>query len=255
MQCTFDRPKMRNPRTKSGLRQARKRNSTSAFDSPTSVSSTLSVIESPTSSAGALENARAIPRSSSWNQTSGDDSRIGVDLRLERLCDISIIWKLVDDYITVLYPLLPVVHLPSFRAALSQDRASVDPFFFSLLTSICAQTAVLLPRRFLEYRSSNKNFPYNTPAEFVHRCVDLIMPLRDHQYFDTPSPEKAATAYMLGYAAMLAGINGRARLFWTELTTFMKFARIDELDNHSSWNCIELQLWKKLFWMWYIIEA
>lgn len=178
-----------------------------------------------------------------------------IESRMQQICSISTALHMIEDYVHILYPLLPVVHLPSFCADLAQKGPDCDPVFFSLLTSICALVAVLLPRRFLEHRSASEFFPYSTPAELVQRCIDIVIPLRDARYHEAPSPEKCAIAYMLGYAAKVAGIKGRSALFWTESASFLKDAGVEMPHSHKAWNCIESQLWKKLFWMWYIVEA
>ncbi|KAJ1322878.1 RNA polymerase II-specific transcription factor-like protein [Microdochium nivale] len=57
----------------------------------------------------------------------------------------------LDDYVRYVYPLLPVVHYPSFAADLNDGRDGRDGDFLALVVSLCAATVGLLPSRLAAY--------------------------------------------------------------------------------------------------------
>jgi hypothetical protein len=71
------------------------------------------------------------------------------------------------DYLEFLYPLIPVVHRPSFRHDLLRNRDVNDKDFLVLIISLCAVTVGNMPRRFREYRAFKPSLQFQTRTEMI----------------------------------------------------------------------------------------
>ena len=111
--CTFQRPtKRRGPPNKYAEKvKIRKTASPGA--------SGLSVPGSPTHAAHTL---------ASLAQSQG--------LTAEAICPRPLLLRLIDDYFTYIYPLVPAPHEPTFRASLRDQEDLRDPSFLALLASM-----------------------------------------------------------------------------------------------------------------------
>ncbi|KAF4958815.1 hypothetical protein FGADI_2159 [Fusarium gaditjirri] len=124
---------------------------------------------------------------------------------------------ILTDYVTYVYPLIPVIHRPTFELDLNTNRDMHDADFLALIISLCAVTVSLLPTRFQTYRSFSSPLPFQTRTETVDHCYKLNQGFRDTRYFDTVSHQK--------------------------------WAKAQHLSSYTGLNAIEVQLRKKAFWL------
>jgi hypothetical protein len=229
-------------------------NSTPAYVSPTSGSSpSYSLLRQSThQDAQQAPRPTASPRTQSPCPVASAAENL---LSIDRICSPNIAQMIVVDFTDSIYPLNPLVHLPSFKASIIAHQAEKDRLFFSLVTAICSLVAALLPRRFLDYQLVEGSFSYRRPTDFVRHCEHVVISLRDHLYFEEPSPEKFAIAFMLGQSMSCIGANGRAMIYWAEAIIHLRRSGIADQNVRSNWNCIETQLWKKMFWISHIVQV
>ncbi|TDZ53078.1 hypothetical protein CTRI78_v007188 [Colletotrichum trifolii] len=161
------------------------------------------------------------------------------------------------DYLDLIYPLVPVVHRPSFRHDLANNRDLTDPDFFALLMSLVALTIGLLPSRFSVYRSVDPEagIRFDTRTAMINCCADMCTRQRDASYWDQISLRKWVVSYVLSVACFQTGQVNRSRMFdveWLQLSRLLGLHRISE---YEGLNCIETQLRKRAFWLLFYAYA
>ncbi|GAB1198745.1 hypothetical protein APSETT444_008074 [Aspergillus pseudonomiae] len=163
----------------------------------------------------------------------------------ERTC-----FKLImEDYIDHLYPLLPIVHRPSFRRALREDRDREDSGFLGLVLAIAAVVVATLPSRFQQYRSLSPPLQFQSRRDMVSYCADRIMRLRTATYFDEINFQKYAISYLLYAAFLQLGDHNRSRMLDVEAMQIARLLNLHCISQYNGLNCIETQLRKKGFWL------
>ncbi|KAL1905657.1 hypothetical protein Sste5344_008595 [Sporothrix stenoceras] len=125
-------------------------------------------------------------------------------LSTDRICSRRVFDAMIQDYLDLQYPLMPLFHRPSFRRDLDAGRETTDAIFFSLLVTMCAALVANVPSTFYKYKSLDDGsrfcLPYATRSDMVNDCHDIVMQLRRFNYADTTTHEKWSIAYLLGVA-------------------------------------------------------
>ncbi|KAH7025703.1 uncharacterized protein B0I36DRAFT_293333 [Microdochium trichocladiopsis] len=176
------------------------------------------------------------------------------------LCPRELVRVLVDDYVRYIYPLLPVVHLPSFTAAVDRGRDADDGDLLALAVSLCAATVALLPSRLGAYREHpTAPLPFRTRAEVAGHCYRLHLGFRrDTHYFDTVSHARWASSYLLGIAFHQAGNINLWRMLEVEAMQLLRLLEVHHPPAYRGLDPVEAQLRKKAFWLMfygYVHEA
>ncbi|UQC80365.1 uncharacterized protein CLUP02_05848 [Colletotrichum lupini] len=159
------------------------------------------------------------PRAAAPAQTESP-SVAGVGFPTDELCSRALIHILMADYLDLVYPLVPVVHRPSFRHDLATNRDITDPDFFAVLMSLAALTVGLLPSRFRDYRAVDPE----AAMRFENRTA------------------------MINCCAEICQVN-RSRMFDVEYLQVSRLLGLHRISEYEGLNCIETQLRKKAFWM------
>lgn len=163
----------------------------------------------------------------------------------DELCRRDLIHRMIDDYLAFVYPLIPVVHIPTFHEDLRRNRDLHDTSFLAFVVCLCAVTVGLLPSHFPRYRSSARP---QTRTEMIHRCYDFCKKLRGPQYFDEISYHKWAASYLLNIAFFQIGHQNLSRMLEVEAMQLARLLNIHRFTEYDGLNCIETQLRKKAFW-------
>lgn len=155
----------------------------------------------------------------------------------------------MQDYLDMLYPLVPVVHKPTFLDDLKNRRELYDASFLSLITAIAATVVAHVPSRFYYYCSKPTPLRFAKRAAMVDFCYDYILSLRRTDTFDEPTHTLWATSYLLSMSYIHLGYTGGRMLLL--VSEWMQMANIIELyrpppDGTSQ---IERQLRLKAFWL------
>lgn len=172
----------------------------------------------------------------------------------DELCSRALIDTLMADYLDLVYPLVPVVHRPSFRRDLAANRDVADPDFFALLVSLCALTVGLLPSRFRDYRAAadpdgQQGRLYETRTALIDRCAGLCTRQRPAGYWDRVNHRKWAVSYVLSVACFQTGQVNRSRMFDVEYLQLSRLLGLHRVSEYEGLNCVETQLRKKAFWL------
>ena len=152
----------------------------------------------------------------------------------------------MDDYLESVYPLIPVVHRPSFRKDLGRNRDLHDPDFLAFVVCLIAVTVGLLSSRFQQYRPSIR---FETRTEMINCCYDICKRLRGPRYFDQINYQKWAASYLLNIAFFQIGQQNLSRMLEVEAMQLARLLDIHRISEYNGLNCIETQLRKKAFWL------
>ena len=174
---------------------------------------------------------------------SGDASRT------DFLCPRPLMVRILEHYLLHLYPLIPLVHRPSFWRGVMNARDSRDPDFLGLEIAICAAVVGTMPSKFAVYQSEHSKYPFESRRQLLYCCYDKLMALRGQDYFDEINYNKWAIAYLMAIAFFQIGEHNRARMIDVESMQLGRLLHLHRLSEYEGLNCIETQLRKKGFWL------
>lgn len=156
---------------------------------------------------------------------------------------------ILNDYITYVYPLVPVIHRPTFEVDFSQNRDLQDEDFLTLIISLCAVTVALLPSKLEKYRGFSSPLPFVTRTDMVNHCYKLNQGLRDTSFFDTVSHQKWASSFLISLAFHQTGNTNFWRMFEVEAMQLLRLLEVQHVSSYKGLDAIEGQLRKKAFWL------
>ncbi|KAF4782056.1 hypothetical protein HER10_EVM0007019 [Colletotrichum scovillei] len=190
------------------------------------------------------------PRAAAPVQTDSP-SVAGAGFPTDELCSRALIHILMADYLDLVYPLVPVVHRPSFRHDLATNRDITDPDFFAVLMSLAALTVGLLPSRFRDYRAVDPEaaMRFENRTAMINCCAEICTRQRTANYWDHINHRKWAVCYVLSVACFQTGQVNRSRMFDVEYLQVSRLLGLHRISEYEGLNCIETQLRKKAFWM------
>ncbi|CAG9986243.1 unnamed protein product [Clonostachys byssicola] len=186
-----------------------------------------------------------------------DTAASGPWFATEKIGPRGLILVIIDDYLARIYPLIPVVHRPTFRRRLNQSDD--DPDFLALILSLVVVAVGLLPSRFPYYQSltsgSLSTCKFQTRESVINACIDLCMEMRTATYWDQVSHQKWATSYLLSVGCFQLGQANRSRMLEVEFLQTGRLLGIHRIADYEGLNCIETQLRKKAFWLCFYTYA
>lgn len=178
----------------------------------------------------------------------------------DELCSRPLLLLILNDYLDLIYPLVPVVHRPTFRASLAAARDVDDAEFLALIIAIAALTVGLLPSRFPVYRQSMSSAlaaRFKTRMAMINCCMDMCMRLRylTPTYWDQVSHRKWAVCYLLSVGCFQTGQTNRSRMLEVESMQIGRLLGFHRIADYDGLNLIEKQLRKKAFWLTFYAYA
>jgi hypothetical protein len=184
-------------------------------------------------------------KSALFNHVSSVDPKFPTD----KICHRSLYHRMMQDYLDLLYPLVPVVHRPSFLLDLKNDRDTFDSGFLALVVGICAALVGAIPRKFYEYQDWVQPLRFSSRKEMIDCCYEVVFSLRMADYFDTPTLQKWASTYLLNIATYQLGRSNRTLMLLAEASQMARLLRLEDPGSYKDLSCIEIQLRKKAFWI------
>lgn len=184
-------------------------------------------------------------------------SMAGPRFPTDELCSRPLLNIIMNDYLDLIYPLVPVIHRPSFRADLASNRDLTDPDFLSIVIALAALTVGLLPSRFPVYRAMAPDVAirFDTRMAMINTCVDMCMRLRTHSYWDHINLRKWAVCYLLSVGCFQTGQANRSRMLEVESMQVGRLLGLHRISDYEGLNRIETQLRKKAFWLMFYTYA
>lgn len=171
----------------------------------------------------------------------------------EQLCDEVVFQAILNDFLDLVYPLIPLVHPPGFRKLANDKAYNNDPAFFRICLAICAITVASIPRKFAEYGLNR----YTSVGVMVDRACHLVLLSRistEPEWQNRPTMSTMIVSILLTMASHYAG---RANQGWSYASEAIQFFRALELFREEAYAGLTLldgQLCKRAFWVLYIIQ-
>lgn len=156
---------------------------------------------------------------------------------------------MLEDFLKCLYPLIPIVHRPTFRHSLATNQDSEDPDFLGLIMSLCAAVVGVIPSKFNEYRKHEPPLRFESRKEFINHAYALYFNMRGPDYFDQISYQKFSASYLFDIALFQIGQVNRARMLEVECEQIARMLGVHKIEEYRGLNHIETQLRKKGFWL------
>ncbi|KAJ5672234.1 hypothetical protein N7507_001361 [Penicillium longicatenatum] len=163
------------------------------------------------------------------------------------ICDRDIFETIMQDYLTYLYPMVPIVHRPSFKKALQEEH--YDEGFSALTATIAALVVATMPGRFQAYQAHDPPLRFSSRKEMVHFCYQKAMALRRPSYYDHLNFQKFSISYLLFAAFLQLGDHNWGRMVSVEAFQLARLLNLHSISEYRGLNCIETQLRKKGFWL------
>jgi hypothetical protein len=166
-------------------------------------------------------------------------------LSTDCICSRQSFDSIMRDYLQLIYPLVPVVHLPTFLKDLENHREQSDPTFLVFLAAICVLVVANIPKRFHEYRIMDEFFPFQSRLEMINFCYQLALQHRKVDYLDHSSHMKWATSYMLSIGYHSIRLTNRGNILFMECNHHLRMLGCLRASSFEGLSCIETQLRKK----------
>lgn len=198
------------------------------------------------------EADRLAPRSSttcSTQNTTTPSSTSTLAHATDALCSREMVLWMLDDFVTRLYPLIPVIHRPTFRRSIATSQDNGDSDLLGLIIGMCSAVVGAMPSRFAAYRNHEPPLPFESRQAFIDHAYTVLLTLRGPDYFDQISYQKFATSYLFDIAFFQIGNANRARMIEVECLQLGRMLNLHRITEYRGLNHIEVQLRKKGFWL------
>lgn len=172
---------------------------------------------------------------------------------IEHLLPEDIFINVIGDYVDRVYPVLPLVHLPTFEAAFRERQYNTDPPFFRLCVALCATTMASIPRHLDTYTCR----AYADIGQLVERAAHIVMASR---LATEPTWQSAPTrdGIIVSVLMLMASHYGHRRnTGWTFASEAIQFFRSLELYQKPAYallTAVETEMCKRAFWILYIAQ-
>lgn len=164
-------------------------------------------------------------------------------------CPRVVMDAMIKEYRDTLYPLIPVVHLPSFESDLQRERQGHDPVFLMILISLGTLVVAIMPRKLPQYSVLDASFVFNSPGQFIDHAYLLVTQLKRLDYYDTFSFEKWVIAYLWSAIYGFSGLLKRAKIASGEAHTILLSLGCHQTTTYAHLDFIATQLYKRAFWL------
>ncbi|CAK7203090.1 hypothetical protein SEUCBS139899_005819 [Sporothrix eucalyptigena] len=194
-------------------------------------------------------------------QTASDSPRFADDsdnlvpnLSVTHLCPLECMELILNDFHDYIYPVLPVVHLPTIMDAINKPLWTDKPanrIVFRTVMAVAAATVASIPRRFAAY----SNGKYATVQAMVDRALRLVILSRvvsPTHLDDDRTLESCVTSLVLSLAAFYTGRGGIARNLTNEAVVLFRSLGLYRKEEHKDLSDFDSEICKRLFWMFYI---
>lgn len=195
------------------------------------------------------EDFHAVGDHVAMTPTLTDDSHLALSYSTDFLCSRGLVLQMLEDYLQCLYPLIPVVHRPSFWRDVTSIRDAEDLDFLGLEIAICAAVVGTMPSKFAAYQREHPGHPFENRKQLLYCCYNKLVELRGQDYFNEINYNKWATSYLMAIAFFQIGEHNRARMIDVESMQLGRLLHLHKISEYEGLNYIETQLRKKGFWL------
>lgn len=160
---------------------------------------------------------------------------------------------ILDDYILRVYPVLPLVHVPTFKSLLAARAFETDPGFLRLCISLCAVTVASIPRNLARYGLTW----YADAAELVDKASHLVLLSRistTPEWQNKATVESMVVSIVLSLASHYAAKPNAGWAYASEAVLFFRELELFKRGAYEELSPVERELCKRAFWILFIIQ-
>jgi hypothetical protein len=192
-----------------------------------------------------------VPRSTVAEVGAGD--LVPNNLSIDYLCDAVVFRTILGDYLDLVYPLLPLIHRPSFRTLVDANAYTNDPAFFRLCLAVCAVTVASIPRKFDEYSLGR----YSDVGAMVDRACHMVLLSRislEPEWQNRPAMSTMIVSILLTMASHYAGKANQGWGYASEAIQFFRALELYREEAYAGLKLLDSEMCKRAFWVLYIIQ-
>lgn len=171
-------------------------------------------------------------------------------VNLLHLCPYETFDLIIEDYLTFIYPITPIVHRPAFLQSLTSQEYLTNPYFLRLCLAICAMTVSSLQRRMPRYGFGH----YLGAKEMVKRADQLLIASHLCYPEEDVSQSTMVCTFLLGMACHYTEQPTRGWNLINESIQCCRFLGLGERRGYIGKSLIEAEICKRTFWMLYIVQ-
>jgi hypothetical protein len=175
-------------------------------------------------------------------------------VQLEHLCTRQVFEEIFEDFARLVYPVAPLVHLPTMRAQLARNEHAHSQPLIRQCIGVVAVTVASLPRKLAIYARYSE---HSSACSFVLRAIQLVQTSRimdDVFYVSNPNTEHLTTSMLLSLAAHYATDTNQGWFYANEVSLFCRVMHLGERVGYDGLSMIEMELRKRAFWCCYIVQ-
>ncbi|KAK0112942.1 hypothetical protein ONS95_014660 [Cadophora gregata] len=178
---------------------------------------------------------------------------LNTQVAIEHFCPIQIFHQIIEDFLHDLYPIAPLIHVPSFNFQIQESLYQTDPKFLRLCLSLCAMTIASLPRKANIYRFGH----YTSTKGMVNRACVLVTASRlatSPDWAETPSVNDLICSLFLGMASHYAQCPRQGWILINESNHCCRSLNLCHQDGYRDLDAVQAEICKRAFWMLYIVQ-
>jgi hypothetical protein len=172
---------------------------------------------------------------------------------VEHLCPLPVLQMIVNDYLDEIYPIAPIIHIPSFKSQFSASKYTTDPVFLRLCLSICAMTIASRPKSIDAYGFGH----YLAAKEMVSRACQLVTASRvatASEWADEPTSNELICSLLLGTASHYTDSPRRGWVYINESIHCSRNLSLCNPEGYEGMSVLSREINKRAFWMLYIVQ-
>jgi hypothetical protein len=161
--------------------------------------------------------------------------------------------RIIADFSTFIYPLFPLVHLPSLRTALEAEAYRTDAAFLRRCFALSAITVACMPSNMSEYGGRL----YDNVQSMVDRASALVTMSRvaeDPAWQDKPSIDSMIDSMFLCIGMHYSGRPNTGWSFCNEAMVSCSSLQMHKKETHSRLNRLDSEWCKRAFWVLYSFQ-
>jgi hypothetical protein len=174
-------------------------------------------------------------------------------IEIEHLCTVETLHRIITDFSTFIYPLFPLVHLPSLRAGLEAEAYRTDAAFLRRCFALCAITVASIPSSMAEYGGRL----YDNVQSMADRASALVSMSRvaeDPAWQDNPSIDAMIDSTFLCTGMHYSGRTNTGWSFCNEAMLCSNNLSLHQKKTYDTLDPLNSELCKRAFWVLYSFQ-
>ena len=164
-------------------------------------------------------------------------------------CSLRTFHTMLQAYLDLVYPLIPICHIPTLLSDVHSGRGDQDPVFCILLISMCTLVVSIVPQRLPQFAALEQSPAFASSRSLVSHAHTLTEALKPCGYHDQYSLEKWSIAYLWAAIFGYSSVSRRADIYFAEAQTIFAGLQLHRSRSLAHLDAPHAQVAKKAFWL------